>query len=181
LLTVSKAAAAGMASATTAVLGSYFGVLGTVGAAAATSAVSALSSEVYQRSIERAANRLRPRAATAGAPAGGVPDRAPAPRGSMLPAVIVGTVVVFALAIGIVSGIEYVRGAPLSGGQRGTTSLGDLVHGGVAPVTDDVPLVGGLLGSSSSGSGGNSDSGDSGHSGKHHDNGGVVGGLLSGL
>jgi hypothetical protein len=51
-LTMSKVTAGGLAAATTANYGSYFGAFGTVGGAALGSVASAVVSHVYQRSIE---------------------------------------------------------------------------------------------------------------------------------
>jgi hypothetical protein len=183
VLTSSKIIAGGLASATTAVLGSYFGVLGTVGAAAATSVVSAVSSEVFQRSIDRTTGRLRSRD---GAPvaSGAEPDRPrPVRRRSALPAIIFGSVVIFVLGIGVVSGIEYARGAPLSGGSRGT-SIGDLLHGTLSPVTERVPVVGGLLGTNSEPGDSNDSTGSTDSTGrqrKDRQQPGLINGLLSGL
>lgn len=167
-LGLTKMAAGGLASATSAVFGSYFGVFGTVGGAAVGSLATALTSDIYQRVLEHTRDRLRPRG---GAPVGGY-QATPAPptrRRRTLPRLLFVSVVVFALGIGVVSGIEWVRGAPLSGGTHGT-SLGHVlpVHLGGA--------VDGLLGG---GSGDDSDS-DSGDSGSEHSK-GLVGGLLSGL
>jgi hypothetical protein len=171
VLSGSKVVAGGLAAATTAVLGSYFGVLGTVGGAAATSVVTALSSELYQRSLQRTGNRLRSKT-------GRAPDQrdteppttgATVPsRGHLLPRVAFVSLVIFALGIGVVSGVESVRGAPLSGGSGGT-SIGDVLHGTVPP------LLGPVVGSNQ-------------HSDNPSDNGstdrrapGLVNGLLSGL
>jgi hypothetical protein len=175
VLSTSKVVAGGLAAATTAALGSYFGVLGTVGGAAATSIVSAVSSELYQRSLARTANRLRPRA-------GGDPARAdrqpgavaPPRRRSILPATVVGSLLIFALGIAVVSGVEYARGAPLSGGSGGT-SIGDVLHGSLPPVVGDV------LGSNSGETDNNRDTDNSGADTHRHQRPGLVGGLLSGL
>jgi hypothetical protein len=179
VLSTSKVAAAGLASATTAVLGSYFGVLGTVGAAAATSVVSAVSSEVYQRSLDRTANRLRARGGTRQS-VGAQPEREQRTRrGPVLPAVIFGSLLIFALGMAVVSGVEYVRGAPLSGGSGGTTTIGDVLHGTVSSTTQDVPVVGDLLGTNRTDD--DSTSSKSGEHEKHGEKPGLVNGILSGL
>lgn len=165
-LSTSKVLAGGLAAATSAVLGSYLGVLGTVGGAAAASVATALSSELYQRSIEHTSDRLRGRGRASGPQP--MPASGPPPvrrRGGGL-RVLIGTLVIFAVGIGVVSGIEWARGAPLSGGTHGT-SLGRVLG-----IDNTLPVVGGLLGGSH----------DGGHSGDSDRGGhGVVGGLLSGL
>jgi hypothetical protein len=171
---VSKVLAGGLAAATSAVCGSYFGVFGTVGGAAAGSVATALSTEIYQRFLERTRDRLRPRSRQDGGRAGyGPPSRSatptrrePGPRGRMMPRLIVASVVIFAVGMGVVTGIEWAGGEPLSGGSRGT-SLGELLPGTLGSTVD------GLLGGSSRS---DQDSGDDGN--RPH---GVVGGLLSGL
>lgn len=168
----SKVVAGGLAAATSAVLGSYFGIFGTVGGAAAGSVVTALSSEIYQRSIERTTERLRSRSSQ-GSREPRYEHRQPPEtnvrRGSMLPRVLLVSVVMFALGIGVVSGLERVTGAPLSGGTHGTTSLGQ-----VLPL-HQVPVVGDLLG----GTGQHSDTTEDQPS--QHRSPGLVNGLLSGL
>lgn len=169
MLNTSKVIAGGLAAATAALVGSYFGVLGTVGAAAATSVVTAVSTEVYQRSLARTASRLRGQ--------GGYPqdERTPtAPPGPpatrpVLPGVVIGSLVIFAVGVGLVSLGEYARGAPLSGGSGGT-SVGDLLHGTLHPV------VGNLLEPVDQSS-------NSGQEGRQSDRQqpGLVDGLLSGL
>lgn len=158
MLTGSKVMAGGLAAATTAVLGSYFGVLGTVGGAAAGSIATALSSEIYQRSIDRTADRLR-RANRAGSPRDQETraDEPVAPRGLSVGSIVFGSILIFALGIAAVTGIEYFTGRPISGGSGGTT-LSHLAH------LDVGSALGGLLGGSSS---------DDSSSG-----GGLLGGLL---
>ncbi len=57
-LTTSKVIAGGMAAATSAVLGSHFGAFGTVGGAAVGSVVTTVGASLYQRSLERARDRV---------------------------------------------------------------------------------------------------------------------------
>jgi hypothetical protein len=165
VLSTSKVMAGGLAAATSAILGSYFGVFGTVGGAAAGSVVSALSSEIYQRSIDRTADRLRTRTGR-GAPSrdqASQPDAAgrPPARGLSVGSLVFGSILIFALGIAAVTGIEYFTGRPISGGDGGTT-LSHLAH------LDAGSALGDLLG----GSGSNSDDSSSGH--------GLLGGLLGG-
>jgi hypothetical protein len=161
VLSSSKVFAGSAAAATSAVLGSYFGVLGTVGGAAAGSVATALSSEIYQRSIDRTADRLRSRTKR-GAASGGQsqqpdePNRPPARRLS-LGSVFFGSILIFALGIAAVTGFEYLTGRPISGGDGGTT-LSHLAH------LDAGSAVGDLLGGS----------------GSDKSNGGLLGGLLGG-
>ncbi|HEY2100352.1 MAG TPA: hypothetical protein VGH72_28075, partial [Pseudonocardia sp.] len=120
--TTSKVLAGGLAAATSAVLGSYLGVFGTVGGAAAGAVATAVSTEVYQRSIERTTDRVRSR--VGGQPRGRQPQAARTATGNRRrawPRLLVWTVVIFALGIGLVSGVERLKGGPLSGGTEGTS------------------------------------------------------------
>jgi hypothetical protein len=162
--------AGGLAASTSAVLGSYLGVFGTVGGAAVGAVATAVSTEVYQRSIERTAHHVRSR--VGGQPRGRQPQPVPAAtsgRRRAWPRLLVWTVVIFALAIGVVSGVERIKGGPLSGGTQGT-SLGRVLPVHLGPVVD------GLLGSSDQGRSKQSGSG----SDQRRDP-GLVGGLVSGL
>ncbi|MDT7776678.1 MAG: hypothetical protein QOC67_5602 [Pseudonocardiales bacterium] len=174
--TTSKVLAGGLAAATSAVLGSYLGVFGTVGGAAAGAVATAVSTEVYQRSIERTTDRVRSR--VGGQPRGRQPQAARTATGNRRrawPRLLVWTVVIFALGIGVVSGVERLKGGPLSGGTEGT-SLGR-----VLPINLE-PVVGGLLGSSDQGSSKQSDHPDDSGSGSgERRDPGLVGGLVTGL
>ena len=157
----SKVVAGSLAAATSAVLGSYFGVLGTVGGAAAGSVATALTSEIYQRSIDRTAARLRSRT-NRGTPAPGQPQEPdaaskPPARGLSLGSIVFWSILIFALGIAAVTGFEYLTGRPISGGDGGTTlshlahldmgsALGDLLGGGGSGDSSDHGLLGGLLG-----------------------------------
>jgi hypothetical protein len=174
MLNTSKVVAGGLAAATAALVGSYFGVLGTVGAAGATSVVTALSTEIYQRSLDRTASRLRGQGGYARSER--TPRAHPGPPAersagrSVLPGVVIGSLVIFAVGVGLVSVGEYARGAPLSGGSGGT-SVGELVHGTLHPV------VGNLLGPVNQPD--NSDQ-ENRHSDRQQEP-GLIDGLLSGL
>lgn len=146
---LSKVAAGGLAAAVAAVAGSYFGPLGTVGAAAAASVVTAVSSEVFQRSIDRTAGALRPGKSADAAPGGPRSGR----RGSLVGALVV-AVLVFGVGMAAVTGIEKATDEPLSGGGERTTTLGRLTD------LDVGSGVGGLLGGRG-GSKGPEDSGNS--------------------
>jgi hypothetical protein len=55
----------------------------------------------------------------------------------VLPGVVIGSLVIFAVGVGLVSVGEYARGAPLSGGSGGT-SIGELLHGTLHPVVGNL-------------------------------------------
>jgi hypothetical protein len=122
-LTTSKVLAGGMAASTSAVLGSYFGVFGTVGGAAAGSVATMVSTTIYQRSIERTRNSLRARVGRSSQSRPTVTPTATQSRHLPRPfiAALIGTLVIFAVGIGLVTGIELIRGGPLSGGNQGTS------------------------------------------------------------
>jgi hypothetical protein len=155
-LSTTKVLAGGMAAATSAVLGSHFGASGTVGGAAVGSVITTIGTNLYQRSLERARDRVArqlplPSALTSrGAPttfvtttdeqeptvaeSAGPAARAPFPVGRWLRVSLVGALLAFGLSLGLVTGIEWVTGSPLSGGA-GTTSLGQVL----APAPIDPP------------------------------------------
>jgi hypothetical protein len=149
-LTLSKVLAGGMAAATSAVLGSYFGALGTVGGAAVGSIATTVATNVYQRSLERTRELTLSRARSAGGrPRDGATDsaqlaqpvwvrpveqqptvRLEAGRAARslvrsiyrsLAVLAAGTALIFALGLAMVSGIEWAKGSPLSGGTSGTS------------------------------------------------------------
>ncbi|HEY2203099.1 MAG TPA: hypothetical protein VGH99_01295 [Pseudonocardia sp.] len=173
-MAMSKVAAGGLAAATSAVLGSYFGVFGTVGGAAAGSVATALSAELFQRSIEGTGAQLRRIGGGSGSgrsreqPAY-APTTTPGPTsGPAFPRVLIGSLLIFAVGMGVVTGIEWARGKSLSGGTRGT-SLVQLLP------TDLTSPVGDLLGGSSEP---DDPSGERPAQRRSHD---LVGGLLSEL
>ncbi|MFC5064022.1 hypothetical protein [Actinomycetospora atypica] len=138
-----------LAATTTAAAGGLLGgAAGTVAGAAVASMVTTVGEALYQRSLERTRDHVRTRI-DARRPRPTVPpppDEAPtrvlgaagAPAGSSFPrariAVLVATaIVIFLIAMVVVTGIERVKGSPLSGGPAGT-SVGE-VFGTAAPTT----------------------------------------------
>ena len=173
-LSTSKVLAGGMAAATSAVFGSHFGAFGTVGGAAVGSVVTTVGANLYQRSLERARDRVARQiplpatlasrtslgagkgAATAGCDAAGsdaagpgaepvvAAPAAPFPLGRLIGMSLVGAVLFFALGIGLVTGIEWAKGSPLSGGTGGT-SVGQAfapVAPNPAPIEQERPVTG---------------------------------------
>jgi hypothetical protein len=161
-LSVTQLLATAAAAVTAAVLGSRLGVAGTLIGAALASSVSMIAAAVYSHSLATAAYRVKvarvhteaaadllPAASRAWgqvppAPApGGAPPVAPTasrePLGSPRPgrsrwwAAGLGVVAACALALLTVTGIEAVRGSPLSGGTAGGLS----VLGGASVGTPD--------------------------------------------
>lgn len=151
-LTLTKVLAGGMAAATSAVLGSQFGTPGTVGGAAAGSVITMVGTSIYQRSLERTRDRVvqrmprpavgktgraatttpYPRSGPASArkvSAASDPDRparaAPSKRRWTL-VLLVGPLLVFAIGMGAVTGIEWIKGSALSG-SPGQTSIGEVL------------------------------------------------------
>jgi hypothetical protein len=149
-LTLSKVLAGGMAAATSAVLGSYFGALGTVGGAAVGSIATTVATNVYQRSLERTRELTLSRVRSPGdRPRDGGSDtaelaqppwvtpieqqptvRLDAGRATRSPVrsiyrslavLAAGTALIFAIGLGMVTGIEWAKGSPLSGGTSGTS------------------------------------------------------------
>ncbi|SHK36291.1 hypothetical protein SAMN05443637_105171 [Pseudonocardia thermophila] len=147
-LTISKVLAVAGAGATSAFLGSWFGVAGTVLGAAIGAVATTVATSIYQRSIDRARSvvtaRLRPQSP-------GDPDEldtvvmaAPAPPGDQATELIapadvprtsrrrtagyfVATVLGFALALAAVTGVEALKGSTLWGGEP---SVGRVLQGG---------------------------------------------------
>lgn len=149
-LTVNKVLAGAGAAATSAVLGSLFGATGTVVGAAVGSVASTVAGAVYQRSLDRTRNAVITRIRVSGRrpvnPAGDatvpmprlpadaetvrlrVPpaDRRPRRR----PAMVAGaTVLVFVLAMAVVTGLEWIKGSTLAAQESGT-SVGRVLDDG---------------------------------------------------
>lgn len=157
-LTISKVFAVAGAGATSAVLGSLFGVAGTVLGAAVGAVLTTVATSLYQRSLERArtavSSRLRPQAPGVDeldtviiAPPvrpGDQPTELIAP--ADLPArsrkrvigFVLATVLGFAIALGLVTGIEALKGSTLLRGETGT-SVGRVLQGNGAPGTTTAP------------------------------------------
>ena len=143
-------AAGALAAVTAAFLGSKLNVAGTVAGAAVASVVSTIGSALYQSSIERTRASVRRVGSKAWVvkPADGKGDAevveeidddkvhtAPVtevdtgdktPETRRWPRIAAGALLVFVLGMLAVTGVEWVRGAPLSGGTEGT-SLGAVV------------------------------------------------------
>jgi hypothetical protein len=150
-LTLSKVLAGGMAAATSAVFGSYFGTFGTVGGAAVGSVATTVVARLFQRSIEHTQNTVvstvkhvvgtdDPDKSAPVAGAKPVPtdsrsmdDVATVRMSSQREAeaksrgrrsarmLLLGTLMIFLLALALVTGIEWAKGSPLSGGGNGTS------------------------------------------------------------
>lgn len=145
-LTINKVLAGAGAAATSAVLGSYFGAAGTVAGAALGSVASTLSTSLYQHTLdhsrERIVRRIRPsdEPETVVLPAPRFPVDGDTVRLEVEPDVRAGmsrrriaiyvsaTVLVFALALLAVTGLELVKGSSLTTGQEGT-SVGRVIKG----------------------------------------------------
>jgi hypothetical protein len=144
--------AGALSAVSTAVVASFFGVAGTLIGTALASVISTVSATLYSNSLQKTNERLRrvreglterqPRVTDAGAaapatrvlPASLDPRRAPAPRRrprwGRVAAYAVG---VFAIAMGIVTGVELIGQQPVSalvGASQtsGTTTLGALTN-----------------------------------------------------
>ena len=150
-LTVNKVLAGAGAAATSAVLGSFFGAAGTVAGAALGSVASTVATTIYQRYLDRTrdtlAARIRPMRAGArppGAPVPRVASEDPTVRlraAARLPRrrwpVWAGaTVLVFLVGLLTVTGIEWVKGSTLTGGDPGTSVGRAFGQGHAAPATE---------------------------------------------
>jgi hypothetical protein len=154
-----KIIASSGAAATTAVVGSYFGVAGTVAGAALAAIVTSVVTTTFQRGLDTTTRTVRSRVvrlrrddtgaevtAVMPAPAGGrggddpdatravadadgtirLGDQDVGGRASRFTpkriAVMAGVAVVaFAIGLFVVTGIEWVKGSPISGGESGTS------------------------------------------------------------
>jgi hypothetical protein len=154
---INQVMAGALAAVTAALLGSTLGVAGTVLGAGLASVVSTVGAALYLRSIQRTGQgvrSVRDRAvartgSTAGAPAEQEPDEsdedvaARRPQAGRIgrPGMIVGSVLAFALGMVVVTGVEWLRGEPLSGGEG--TTVGGIVrtHPGGADKRDKSPVT----------------------------------------
>ncbi|MPZ84971.1 MAG: hypothetical protein GEV28_33130 [Actinophytocola sp.] len=150
---ISQVLAAALAAVTAALLGSTVGVAGTVVGAGLASIVSTVGGALYLRSIQRtrrSVQSVRNKVVTrAGATTVTLTDEEPEPepeeerppssRRIGWPAMIVGSVLAFVLGMTVITGIEWIRGEPLSGGEG--TTVGDIVrtHPGGGGDRDDSP------------------------------------------
>ncbi|HTF50361.1 MAG TPA: hypothetical protein VK735_23220 [Pseudonocardia sp.] len=155
-LSMSKVLAGSMAAATSAVFGSYFGTLGTVGGAAVGSIATTVATSIYQRSIERTRDTVKTKVLGVTGRGGGddevqqfvpVEDErtvrleagraAPAearPARRPVRLVVAGTFLIFLVGLALVTGIEWAKGSPLSGGTGGT-SVGRVLERPAPPTT----------------------------------------------
>ncbi|HEX4360173.1 MAG TPA: hypothetical protein VH141_21775 [Pseudonocardia sp.] len=154
-LSMSKVLAGGMAAATSAVFGSYFGTFGTVGGAAAGSVATTLVTRFYQRSLEHTRDLAKARVLSVGGKAEDEPveeqrtvqldpeKAAPASSGGnghrSVKLLVSGTLVIFLIGLALVTGIEWAKGSPLSGGPSGT-SVGRIVDPHPAPRPTPTPM-----------------------------------------
>lgn len=161
-------AAGALAAVTAAFLGSKLNVAGTISGAAVASVVSTIGGTLYQRSIERTRESVRKvgdrawvvrpveGAKTPGTSSAEVAEntvktemdeRGKTAETRRWPRIAAGAVLIFVLGMLAVTGVEWVRGEPLSGGSEGTT-LGAVVgkpterrEQAPAPSTSDAPAT----------------------------------------
>ncbi|HEX2075719.1 MAG TPA: hypothetical protein VHF92_18220 [Geodermatophilus sp.] len=165
ILSAVQIAAGALAAVSAAVVASFFGVAGTLIGAALASVISTVSATLYGESLRRTNERLRQvrsrLTGQAGAPAREPdatrvlptqldPRRAPVKWRPRWPRLAAGAVAVFALAMGIVTGVELIGQQPVSalvGGSSasGTTTIGALTnvasHRDRTPSTPDSPTT----------------------------------------
>ncbi|MBE1465991.1 hypothetical protein [Kibdelosporangium phytohabitans] len=117
----SQIAVAALAAVTAAILGSTLGVAGTVLGAAIGAIVTTVAAELYARSIDRVRSRVVKSDA-------GVPDNKTEKsiRGVRWQLLTAGALVAFVLGMVVITGIEWVRGEPLSG--DGKTTIGGVLQ-----------------------------------------------------
>jgi hypothetical protein len=128
--------AGGLAAVTAAMIGSSLGVTGTVLGAGIASVVSTVAAALYLRSARSVAVRAATRTGE---------ERPPrTPRVPGWPVLVAGGIVAFVFGMLVITGVEWVRGAPLSGGQG--TTIGAIVaprpHRSPPPVEESVPVTG---------------------------------------
>jgi hypothetical protein len=109
--------AAALAAVTAALLGSTLGVAGTVLGAAIGSIVSTVAAEMYLRSLERVRSRVVKTS----------DDKEQKPSRRVRWQLLIGaSVAAFVLGMLVITGVEWVRGAPLSG--DGKTTIGGVLQ-----------------------------------------------------
>jgi len=141
---LSQVLAGALAAITAAVLGSTMGVAGTVIGAGLASVVSTVGGAIYLRSIQRTRQGVRTvRAKVVGrngttsvlvaepeeTEAEEAPEeetRPPTDRRLRWPVLVAASVLAFALGMLVITGVEWIRGEPLSGGSG--TTVGDVLH-----------------------------------------------------
>ncbi|MFD1047337.1 hypothetical protein ACFQ1S_18195 [Kibdelosporangium lantanae] len=110
-----------LAAVTAAVLGSTLGVAGTILGAAIGSVVSTVAAEFYVRSLERVRVRVGRTEEKTGE------EKAPKPSRRVRWQLLAGvSVAVFVLGMVVITGVEWVRGSPLSG--EGKTTIGGVLQ-----------------------------------------------------
>ncbi|MCF7552794.1 hypothetical protein [Pseudonocardia sp. WMMC193] len=159
-LTLTKVAAGAAAAATSAVAGSYLGAAGTVAGAAIGSVVTTIATTMYQRSLDKTRETVLQRVKLPGrgaadttvlaepvdplatipmqrdgglvAPVLPAPEQRPWYTRKRVWVTAATTVVAFAVGLLVITGVEWAKGSPISGGESGT-SVGRVVTGGSAP------------------------------------------------
>jgi len=151
-LSVPQVAGGAMASVTTAFAASFFGVAGTLLGAAFGSVLSSIATVVFGHSLIKAKRTLRKAPATAPDPAAPLPpdrptspdrprspDRSTARRRAWRPVVMLAGCA-FLVAMAGIWVTEVAIGHPISGGTgKGTTSIGEVVHGRAEPSSSPSP------------------------------------------
>nr|WP_157528623.1 hypothetical protein [Kibdelosporangium sp. MJ126-NF4] len=117
----SQVGVAALAAVTAAILGSTLGVAGTVLGAAIGAIVTTVAAELYARSIDR----VRSRVAKSEPDSPGDKTEKP-PRGVRWQLLTAGALAAFVLGMVVITGIEWVRGEPLSGDAK--TTIGGVLH-----------------------------------------------------
>lgn len=135
----------GLAAITAALLGSTLGVAGTVLGAGVASVVTTIAAAAYARSIQHTRARVRlAQGRVAGRadepePDGGTESGEDQEQSRRLsrPALIVATVLTFALGMLAITGFEWISGHRVSGGQG--TTIGGIVRPQPGPTTVERP------------------------------------------
>ncbi len=153
ILSPVQIAAGALAAVSAAVVASLFGLAGTLIGAALASVVSTVSAALYGESLRRTNERLQLARSRVTVPAGEPdatrvlpkqldPRRAPVRWRPRWPRIAAGAVAVFALAMGIVTGVELIGRQPVSAlvgssSSSGTTTIGALSN--AASHRDETP------------------------------------------
>jgi hypothetical protein len=140
-LNLSKVAAGGMAAATSAILGSYFGAFGTVGGAAAGSVATAVATQLYQRSLERTRDSMRARVRPVVSLSEQKTVRLAAAKESArrgrarrsIKGLVIATILIFVLGLASVTGLEAMKGSLLLSGSTHGTSVGRVLEPSSGP------------------------------------------------